>query len=300
MKALSARLASGQPLILDGAMGTQLLTKGVDVELPLWSASVLESSPGRVEEIHRDYVASGAEVLTANTFRTTTRTFLKVSDDKVASRRARNTCKAAVEAARRAAGGDCYVAGAMAPLEDCYLPKLFPGEKAALEEFSELGNWLVEDGADILLIETMGHMDETRFALRSVAKHSIDKWVSFILQDSCLILDGSDLREASTMAVDEGASAVLINCSRLTTAVEAMEVLMEVTTLPVGLYPNLGRSMPSPDGTIESFFTTKEFRKAMAVAMSKGARIVGSCCGSGPEHTSALRKLVRERNGSFL
>ena len=292
MKALSTRLASGPPLILDGAMGTQLLTKGVEVKLPLWSASVLESSPETVEEIHCDYVASGAEVLTANTFRTTTRTFLKVSKAKVARQRARDTCRAAVEAARRAAGADCYVAGSMASLEDCYLPELFPGEKAALKEFAELGNWLVEDGADILLIETMGRMDEARCALRSVAKHSIDKWVSFILKDSCLILDGSDLCEASTIAAAEGASAVLINCSRLTTAVEAMDVIAEVTALPVGLYPNLGRSMPSPDGTIESFFTLAEFSKAMVLAISKGARIIGSCCGSGPEHTAALRKMM--------
>ena len=150
----------------------------------------------------------------------------------------------------------------------------------------------MEDGADILLIETMGRMDEAQCALRSVAKHSIDKWVSFILKDSCLILDGSDLREASTIAASEGASAVLINCSRLTTAVEAMDILAEVTALPVGLYPNLGRSMPAPDGTIESFFTLAEFTKAMVLAISKGASIIGSCCGSGPEHTAALRKMM--------
>ena len=158
----------------------------------------------------------------------------------------------------------------------------------------------MEDGADILLIETMGRMDEARCALRSVAKHSIDKWVSFILKDNCLILDGSDLLQAVTMATDEGASAVLVNCSRLTTALEAMDVLTEVTSLPVGLYPNLGKSMPSPDGTIESFFSLAEFRKTMHLAISKGARIVGSCCGSGPEHTAALRKMTTDQDDSFL
>ena len=71
-----------------------------------------------------------------------------------------------------------------------------------------------------------------------------------------------------------------------------MDVIAEVTALPVGLYPNLGRSMPSPDGTIESFFTLAEFSKAMVLAISKGARIIGSCCGSGPEHTAALRKMM--------
>lgn len=294
MTGLSTRLTSGKPVILDGAMGTQLLMKGIDVGLPLWSAAILESSYGIVEEIHAGYVEAGAEVLTANTFRTTKRTFLKVKNDKIsASKRARNACRIAVKAAHRSAGRDCFVAGSMAPLEDCYLPELFPGEKTAQQEFRELGNWLMEDGVDLFLIETMGRMDEARCALRAVSSHTIDKWASFILRDNRSLLDGSDFREASIMAAAEGASAVLVNCSRLMTAVEAIDVVVEATTLQVGLYPNLGKSIPSPDGTLKSFFSLAEFSDAMAFALSKGARIVGACCGSGPEHITELKNLIR-------
>ena len=81
MTEVSVRLNSGPPVILDGAMGTQLLDRGLDLKLPLWSAEILELSPKIIEEIHKDYINAGAEIITTNTFRTTTRTFRKVFQD---------------------------------------------------------------------------------------------------------------------------------------------------------------------------------------------------------------------------
>ena len=83
MTEVSVRLNSGPPVILDGAMGTQLLDRGLDLKLPLWSAEILELSPKIIEEIHKDYINAGAEIITTNTFRTTTRTFRKVFQDNI-------------------------------------------------------------------------------------------------------------------------------------------------------------------------------------------------------------------------
>lgn len=301
MKNVSARLASGPPLILDGAMGTQLLAKGVDVSLPLWSAAALESSPETVREVHSDYASAGADILTTNTFRTTSRTFQKVCKNRAeAERRARRASRTAVEIARDAAGEDRYVAGSIAPLEDCYLPDLFPGVEVAAKEFRQLGEWFVEDGVDCLLIETMGRIDEALCALRATAGHSLPRWLSFIVKDGEHLLDGTPLAEAAAAAVDEGISALLINCSSVPEAVKAVESVRAVAEVPLGLYPNLGKSMPSPDGTIEQFYSLKEFSQAMREGLSLGARIVGSCCGSGPEHTATLRELVQQREDSSI
>lgn len=78
---LAARLAQGRPLLLDGAMGTELDQRGVRTYLPLWSALGVLDRPEVVREIHRDYVTAGADVLTTNTFRTTRRTFAKAGRD---------------------------------------------------------------------------------------------------------------------------------------------------------------------------------------------------------------------------
>ena len=113
MKEVSVRLNSDLPVILDGAMGTQLLDRGLDLKPPLWSAEILELSPIIIEEIHKDYIKVGAEIITTNTFRTTTRTFRKVFQNNLEKARKHEwkSCKIAVNAARKAAGKDVFVAG---------------------------------------------------------------------------------------------------------------------------------------------------------------------------------------------
>src|SRR5436853_307232 len=70
MRPFRDRLAEPRPVLLDGATGTELNRRGVDTSLPLWSAAALRSAPEVVRQIHADYIAAGAEVVTANTFRT--------------------------------------------------------------------------------------------------------------------------------------------------------------------------------------------------------------------------------------
>jgi|TARA_B100000315_G_scaffold188911_1_gene178712 homocysteine S-methyltransferase len=127
-------------LLLDGAMGTELLHRGVNVSLPLWSASAVEEAPEIVEQIHRDYMKAGADIITTNTFRTTTRTFLKIGASPDEARaRAKTSTNEAVRLAKKAASGNVMVAGSIAPLEDCYAPELFPGVVTAIKEFEEQG-----------------------------------------------------------------------------------------------------------------------------------------------------------------
>lgn len=291
--AIKGRLDSGPPILLDGAMGTQLLRRGVDVSLPLWSAKVLEKHPEVVLDIHQEYAAAGAEILTTNTFRTTSRTFQKVmGDGEAARRKARKLTRRAVRAAQAAASETVFVAGSVAPLEDCYQPELFPGSRAALGEFSELGQWLVNDGVDLLLMETMGRTDETESALQATAGQGRPRWVSFILRDEQSLLNGDSLTDAARMAVDMGVDAVLINCSNLLDSLEALEHLQKVVSIPVGVYPNLGKSIPSAEGRIARLYPKAEFLEQMKRAIGLGARIIGTCCGSGPEHTAVLRELI--------
>lgn len=290
---LQERLHTGPPILLDGAMGTELLRRGADVSLPLWSAAILQVHPEMVVDIHQDYVSSGAEILTANTFRTTTRTLSKVmGDEEAARRRARKLTRRAVRAARAAADARLFVAGSVAPLEDCYHPELFPGERVAEKEFSELARWLVREGVDLVLIETMGRIDEAECALKATVDLGCPRWVSFILQDEENLLGGEKLTRAAKTAVDMGADAVLVNCSGILTSVKALEHLQRVASVPTGIYPNLGKSVPSEEGEITERYSDEVFLREMKRATDLGVRIMGSCCGSGPDHTRILRTLI--------
>ncbi len=99
-------------------------------------------------------------------------------------------------------------------------------------------------------------------------------------------MDGVALAEQS------GGSAVLVNCSNLESSVHAVTHLLASTSLPVGLYPNLGKSMPTPEGHMEEVYSVAQFADQMRRALHLGVKIVGSCCGSTPEHTEKLKTVI--------
>ncbi len=179
MKSIENRLRAGEIIVLDGAIGTELIRHGIEIPIPLWSAAANLSSPDTVSEIHGDYCKAGADIITANTFRTTTRTYLKTGlNISEASKSAENSLYNAVKAARLAAGPRGIIAGSMAPLEDCYSPELYPGDSKAFGEFQEQGNNLAQAGVDFFLLETMGRIDETVSALNAVAGLPAPSWVT--------------------------------------------------------------------------------------------------------------------------
>ncbi|HZM69559.1 MAG TPA: homocysteine S-methyltransferase family protein, partial [Candidatus Cryosericum sp.] len=128
------RLAEPRPVVLDGATGTELQRRGVDTGLPLWSARALSSEAGRdiLTAIHAEYARAGAEVLTTNTFRTTQRALGRAGVQNrwvLYNRHAVEAARAGAAASGGAAAGagrSVFVAGSIAPLEDCYTCDLVP------------------------------------------------------------------------------------------------------------------------------------------------------------------------------
>src|SRR5258707_8830056 len=133
------RLGDPRPILLDGATGTELNRRGVSTDLPLWSAGALLDAPATLRQIHRDYLLAGAEIVTANTFRTHRRSLARGGYGDSAA----ELTRLAVELARAAVGEGAlappaYVAGSLAPLEDCYSPELVPPQAECEREHAEL------------------------------------------------------------------------------------------------------------------------------------------------------------------
>jgi S-methylmethionine-dependent homocysteine/selenocysteine methylase len=146
---LTARLTRGEIVLLDGAMGTELERRGVPTKLPLWSAQALVSAPDRVREVHEEYVRAGAEILTANTFRTTPRSLRSAGMDGQADRLTELAITLCREARARAGlDREVSIAGSMAPLEDCYRPDLAPPAGAMMEEHGDQAARLKRAGAE--------------------------------------------------------------------------------------------------------------------------------------------------------
>ena len=125
--------------LLDGAMGSQLIQRGLHLPKHIWSAQANIDAQEIVYDIHKKYIDAGANYITTNTFRSTPRSYQKIGlNIEDATKTAVISLKNAVLQAKKASNDRCKVLGSIAPLEDCYKPQLFPGNNIAKKEKPKL------------------------------------------------------------------------------------------------------------------------------------------------------------------
>jgi S-methylmethionine-dependent homocysteine/selenocysteine methylase len=289
---LRARLATGPPLLLDGATGTELEHRGAACDLPLWSARALVESPEVVEDIHADYAAAGADLLTANSFRTQARTLARGG---LAARAAELSTRAVrlarAGAARAAPGRAVAVLGSAPPLEDCYRPDLVPSATALAREHAEHAANLAAAGVDAILVETMNTVREAVAATRAARDVGLPALVSFVCGPDAVLLSGEPLGDALSAARDAGADAVLVNCLPPSRVAACLPRLRD-SGLPFGVYANLGAPTGGPDGARSEQRTPAAFAEDARAWRDAGCRVIGGCCGTTPAHVHALARLL--------
>ncbi|MDP7026961.1 MAG: homocysteine S-methyltransferase family protein [Candidatus Marinimicrobia bacterium] len=279
--------------ILDGAMGSELIKRGLTLPNHIWSADANIHHPKLVQKIHRQYVDAGADYIITNTFRTSPRAYQKTGLNRnKACQMAEKSLMRAVELAKNAATADTKILGSIAPLEDCYKPELFPGRDTALSEFSQLGRWLDEANVDILILETMNSIEETEAGICALKNVNLPLWVSFVLKDEGHLLSGDRLSDTLNMLNSFQVEMVLLNCSPLGRTKRAVDNIVDNWSDNWGIYPNLGRGEPSPDGCITEYEPMEKYLSVVECAFNRGASVVGGCCGSSYEHIAEIKKLI--------
>jgi S-methylmethionine-dependent homocysteine/selenocysteine methylase len=285
------RLRGGPPLLLDGATGTELERRGAKSELPLWSARALRDAPALVGRIHRDYVEAGAELLTANTFRTQARTLARAG---LADRAAELTARAVWLAREAARHGHHPVAvlGSAPTLEDCYHPELVPDDAALVREQTEHAANLAAAGVDAILIETMNSVREAQAALRAARQTGLPALVSFVCWEGARLLSGEELRDALATAGSEDPVAVLVNCLPHSNVAACLPALRD-SGLPFGVYANLGAPLDDTQHARSEDRTPEQFAACARTWLQAGATLVGGCCGTTPAHIASVAQLLR-------
>lgn len=284
-------------MVLDGATGSELTRRGVATRLPLWSAAALLTESGRatVAEIHGDYVAAGADIVTANTFRTTARALERAgcAVGVAAATRAAELTRVAVELARRA--GPRFVAGSMATLEDCYAPELVPDTGTLAREHAEHARNLAEAGVDLLLLETMNSVREAGAAARAARATGLPVIVGLVCGREGQLLSGETVTAAARALRLEGVQGLAINCTPTATLHLPLAELVAVVgdRLTCGAWGNVGCVDELEGWRGTSAFPPQEFATAGRGWRTLGANLVGGCCGTTPEHVSALVRALQ-------
>ncbi|HEX9688994.1 MAG TPA: homocysteine S-methyltransferase family protein, partial [Thermoanaerobaculia bacterium] len=285
MSRFRERLRVGPSILLDAAMGTELQRRGADTRLPLWSARALVESPDLVSVIHREEVDAGAEVLTANTFRTHGRTLANGSLEK----RSRELTALAVSLAREAAdsaGREVFVAGSLSPLEDCYRPDLVPEDAALEREHREQAESLTEARVDLILLETHNTVRELVAAARAAKTTGLPVIVSMVTDGTGRLLSGEPIEDAVRALEKIEPDAISVNCvpaRRL--AFDLSRLVDAAWDVPLGAYGNLGLPEDESGWRFTNELSPDAYAETARRWLALGARLIGGCCGTTPAHT---------------
>jgi S-methylmethionine-dependent homocysteine/selenocysteine methylase len=265
--------------LIDGPMGTELARRGIATPGPGWSAPALDAAPDVVAAIHRDYARAGADVHTANTFRTQRR---------VMGDRWEELARRAVLLARESVPGDRRVAGSVAPVEDCYRPDLSPGAGARAAH-RELARVLVDAGVDVLVCETFPNAIEATVAVEECARTGVTTWVALTAGPDASLMTPASMLRAARDCVHAGAAAALVNCTPASATLAYVERLADLE-VPVGAYANAGRPDEGLGWSGAPGEAARSYAHLARSWLQAGASIIGGCCGTGPEHVAELAR----------
>ena len=289
MTTWSELLAQPGVILADGAMGTMLMANGLAFgnSPELWNVD----EPHRVGEIHAAYVQAGARILLTNTFGGN-RFRLQLHN---LQERAAELNRAAARLAREAAGGAALVAGDIGPSGGILAPLGELEPEAAVAGFAEQAAALVEGGVDVIWLETMSSLEEMRAAFDGVRRASADipiiTTMTFDTRGRTMM--GVTPERAAQTLSGWGAVAVGGNCGNgpeeILEVVAKMRAMAPAATLVAKAnagVPHLLAGRPvygaGPD----------DMARYAIAATEAGARVIGACCGSTPDHLRAMRNAL--------
>jgi 5-methyltetrahydrofolate--homocysteine methyltransferase len=295
MKKLLHEIVRERPLVGDGAMGTELMLAGLEQGGcgEAWNLT----HPDRVLAIQKRYVNAGADCLITNTF----------GGSRIMLRRHGHESelaeinRAGARIAREAFGGKPgFVLGDVGPLGALLEPYGDLSAEAAREALEEQCRALVEGGVDAIIIETQTSLEELGLAIEAARTAQAPCIIASLAYD--LSMDGTFYKtmmgvspeQAAEFVQENGANIVALNCGTgmdMTGAATVTRLYREHAALPVMVQPNAG--LPVLENLKAVYKQLPEdTAQAVPEVLAAGAAIVGSCCGSTPEHTRAIRRRV--------
>jgi len=272
---------------MDGATGTMLYARGVFVNICYDQLNLTE--PELVTQVHEDYVRAGAEIIETNTFGANP---VRLSSFGL-EERTEEINRAAAELALTASGGRACVVGAIGPLGIRIEPFGPTARDEAVDFFERQVTGLLEGGVDGFVLETFGHLDEIHSAYKAVRNLSdLPVIAQMTIEEDVRTSYGTEVEVLTTEITSWGADVVGLNCSVGPSAMlEAVERMSRVTDRPISAQPNAG--LPKDVSDRKIYLASPDYVAQYALRMiGAGARFIGGCCGTTPDHIKKIRDFV--------
>jgi len=289
MTIIESLLKDGGPIVLDGAWGTELQAKGIrtDINPDIWNLN----EPDLVCDVARSYVDAGSQIILTNTFRANRLAFENHPDvNQIAAMN-----KAGVEISKEAAGDRAYVFASIGPSGKFLMTKQVTKDDL-LETFSEQAQAQAAAGADGIVIETMGDIEEARIAVQAAKATGLPVV-------ACMVYDSGKNKDRTMMGItpvqaaealtEAGADVIGANCGNgIEGYIPICASLRKATDRPIWIKANAG----IPDlvaGEVVYRTTPQEFADRVPALLEAGASFIGGCCGTNPEFIRTVCSKIR-------
>ena len=294
------KLDADELLIIDGGTGSELQRRGVAMDANAWSGAAALDHEALLRRIHRDYIRAGAEVITANTFGTTRFVLASAGLDDEFERINRRAMRAAREARESASAGPVAIAGSLSCLPPGNDPAAYPDPRDELDAYRELAALLASEGADLIALEMMEDTVHARMAMSAAVETGLPVWlgVSTRLSEAGGRLVGFDfpntpLADPLEALIPMQPAVVNVMHTPPEAVGPALDELNRRWDGPCGAYPELG-DFAAPDWQFTRQVSPEAFLALAIGWVRQGARILGGCCGTTPEHILALKQAEQE------
>ena len=311
---LEQRLANGEVLVLDGAIGTEITSMGAPAHPIAWSAEALFTHPHTVRKMHERYIKAGADIITTNTF-SSNRDVLEASGYGHQVREANiRAVYLAREAIERAAGGrSVYLAGAISGRHVGRDPRtgtlramsgdgynLDPALKTAFYE--EMVDHLSDEGVDFFLLENLLDQPARLLCLNAAKRTGLPVWSGFsmvnVREGTIIMRDNGSKDLTLSEGIDEvmsvgGMSGMVLMHAEIPETTAGLGELLDKWPGPIGAYPDSLRPdwvTRWQDPSIENRESPADFLNEARKWVDMGVQVIGTCCGFGVEYIEPLKE----------
>lgn len=309
---LTVLLAEKGYLVIDGAMGTELETRGCNLNDKLWSAKVLVENPHLIYEVHLDYFRVGADFVITSSYQASVAGFVRRG---LSEQQAIDLIAKSVELAKQARADyqreidqpkQLLIAGSVGP----YATLLADGSEyrgdyqLPHEDFAAFHRpritALIKAGIDFLCIETIPSFSEVKSQLLLLAEFPDQTaYFSFSLRDAEHLCDGTPLKNVVELVnAQSQVVAIGINCIALNKVSGALKMLKSLTDRPLLVYPNSGEQYDPVSKTWLSRTDKQTLIDYVDEWISIGAKMIGGCCRTGPQDIAQIADKLNEYRSS--
>ena len=283
-----------RPLILDGAIGSQLQSKGVPRDEHLWMSLANITHPEVVIELHKEYIDAGADIITTNTFRTNPeakKEYSTLSNNMLID--LHGFVAKSVDLAKKAAiGTPVLIAGSNPPAEDCYQKEVKLTSHDYFWNHELHIKKLFLSGCNFIINETHSHLDEIEKICTICYTEEIPFIMSLYFDDNFNLLSGHSVDEAIEVILNYNPLAIGFNCIKPETFLSFAQT--RKFEFNWGVYLNCGcGDITEPE--IKTCISPDEYKIIIKKVLKYNPSFIGGCCGTTPDHIRKIKEIFDER-----